>query len=160
MRMSCLPHTRYVDSTGTERQVLMRQLDTSQFRAFMAEHFGFGEAAEHDIDNVHIAFDPERVGTVCLRDVLNGLAHVSTVSLEQRASFYFSVWDLDGSGDLDKNEVRACVACHRRGYAHVGAGVTLPVSWCRHLLWSGDAYAPQRFRKDQLACRHRAEDAG
>lgn len=111
---------RYVLGLGTTRGRLLAKMDQAKFRAFMTKHFKFPESSHRDIDAVHMMFDDEKSGQVPLRDMINAFAQVLTTSIEERASFYFDVYDLDGSGALDKNEVRA--------WAGLGGPIRCPVT--------------------------------
>lgn len=46
---------------------------------------------------------------VRLRDMLNAFSQVTSKHLTEQVQFYFSLYDHDGSGSLDKSEVRHVV---------------------------------------------------
>ena len=56
------------------------------------------------------------------KSVFSGLAQVMAGTLDDKASFYFSLHDTDGNGDMDKSEVRRP---HPRGPSSLVLGFTL-----------------------------------
>jgi len=44
-------------------------------------------------------------GLATMRDIITAFGQVLTDTIEDRASFFFEVYDLDGSGSLDRNEI-------------------------------------------------------
>lgn len=44
-------------------------------------------------------------GRVRFKELLSGLSQVLTGSVEDRAKFYFDLYDIDGSGELDRGEL-------------------------------------------------------
>ena len=148
--VSCGFLRSYVLGLGTTRGRLLAKLDQAKFRSFMSM-FKFPESTHRDIDAVHMMFDDEKTGLVPLRDMINAFAQVLTTSIEERASFYFDVYDLDGSGSLDKNEVRACDAV---AHGHLFTRTSLLA------LSPGHAHAVDGVGEDQQARCGSAEHAG
>ena len=151
--VSCGFLRSYVLGLGTTRGRLLAKLDQAKFRSFMSM-FKFPESTHRDIDAVHMMFDDEKTGLVPLRDMINAFAQVLTTSIEERASFYFDVYDLDGSGSLDKNEVGGVwlPGCHT--YRQLFTRTTSLA------LSPGHAHAVDGVGEDQQARRRSAEHAG
>ena len=54
-------------------------------------------------------FDNDRSGLVDLKEFIIGLSNVSQTGRDNKVKFAFQIFDLDGSGYIDENELRKIV---------------------------------------------------
>jgi len=71
------------------------------------------------VNQVFSRFDADDSGFISLEELFNGLAQVMDGSVDAKAEFYFDLYDMDGGGTIDANEVRyvsggtSCCVCNR-----------------------------------------------
>lgn len=58
------------------------------------------------MSDLFIALDADGSGSLGLQELFYGLSQVVRGTKEQKAAFYFSLYDMDNSGEMDKDEVR------------------------------------------------------
>jgi len=88
-----------------------REMNLVSFRKFMQENF---ECATDDmtlVNNLFLAMDGDGSGSLDYQELFYGLSCVTPASKSEKAAFYFALYDMDGSGEIDKDEVPATHAC-------------------------------------------------
>lgn len=96
-----------------DRQRLLTMLSLKEFREFMQTWFMCDQYVDKMLvrvyDEIHADLNSRHETTgVRLREVFNALSQVMSKSLVEQVEFYFDLFDLDGSGSLDKGEVCRC----------------------------------------------------
>lgn len=82
-----------------------RDMTLVQFRKFMQDHF-FCTAEDMPLVNrLFLALDYDNSGSLDYQELFYGLSCVTHASKAEKAGFYFSLYDTDGSGEMDKDEV-------------------------------------------------------
>lgn len=58
------------------------------------------------VNQVFARFDADDSGFISLEELFNGLAQVMDGSNEEKSNFYFDLYDMDGGGSIEADEVR------------------------------------------------------
>ena len=61
------------------------------------------------VERLFSMFDSDKTGLIDLKEFVVGLSNVGTEARENKVKFAFQVFDLDGSGSIDKDELRKIV---------------------------------------------------
>lgn len=87
----------------------------TQFRLLMQTHFDISRDLMPVINRVFAILDRDHDGVLTAAEVFTGLAQVVNGSTEDRAAFYFAIYDRDGGGELDKDEILSMVLMCQEG---------------------------------------------
>ena len=90
-------NTTHADHTVTEWE----------FKTMMREHFDTSESSVKFFGRLYAMLDShtEKKDFVDLRDLLNALVQTLNTTEAQKAAFYFNLYDFDGSGSMDADEL-------------------------------------------------------
>lgn len=98
--------TKMVVSYGAKRGDMLEPLDKLALRGFIADKMGIDtDKHQSQVDRLHTECDLQKQGFVTARLVLSGFAEAIASNVSERARLFFEVYDLDGSGMLDRNEI-------------------------------------------------------
>lgn len=84
---------------------LTKKVDLVSFRAFLETEFGSEAKHREAVDKLYHQAVMEEEELPVLRDILSGVAQVLAPTTEAQIAFFFSMYDLDGNGTLDQNEL-------------------------------------------------------
>lgn len=87
------------------REHLIREHSLEEFTQFMTKFFDCQEDEEEHVALIFEAFDTEENGRVVLRDILNGFVQIMGTSMREQTEYYFDLYDMNGDGTLDRNEI-------------------------------------------------------
>ena len=90
---------RQRSAKGTDAAAINR----ADFRSLMEDFFGFHD--EILTGNMFDAMDRNQSGTIDFKELLGGLSTALRGEPEQRLDFYFSLYDMNGSGSIDDDEI-------------------------------------------------------
>ena len=76
-----------------------------QFRRFMVNEFHLSNEALPLANRLFNVLDVHDKNRVTFKDLMQGLGQVMAGSIESKAAFYFSLYDMDGSGEIDREEL-------------------------------------------------------
>jgi len=76
-----------------------------EFKSLMRDHFEISESSVKFFDRLYVMLDIEKNDHVDLRDLLNALVQTLNVNDAQKAAFFFNLYDFDGSGTMDADEL-------------------------------------------------------
>lgn len=82
-----------------------REMSLPIFRKFMMEQFGVGHEVLPMVNQLFRVLDDDGGGTLSWHELFVGLSQVMTGTNEERAAFYFDMYDVDGSGEMDHDEI-------------------------------------------------------
>ena len=95
-----------------------KAVNKREFRKIVQDYFKASTAAGKLIDSVFDAFDTDKSGTVEFKEFMEGLGMLATgypppepgtpaatKMYEEKVAFFFSMWDVDNSGEIDKDEL-------------------------------------------------------
>lgn len=94
------------------------ELTFPAFQKLMVAEFGVTQAVFPLLRRVYHHFDAavgDGNGSLSVHELFQGLSQVLTGSLEQRASFFFDLYDANSSGILDLTEIGALLSLTRSG---------------------------------------------
>lgn len=100
-----LQHLRAVWEDRQEKVGDGEGLTLPAFRSFMVDAVGVPKSMLQVCNRLFIVLDEDRSGTVDLTELLKGLGQIFSDDSRDRADFYFQLYDLDGSGDISRDEV-------------------------------------------------------
>eukprot|EP00500_Bicosoecida_sp_ms1_P012645 CAMPEP_0203835220 /NCGR_PEP_ID=MMETSP0115-20131106/73549_1 /ASSEMBLY_ACC=CAM_ASM_000227 /TAXON_ID=33651 /ORGANISM="Bicosoecid sp, Strain ms1" /LENGTH=1228 /DNA_ID=CAMNT_0050744297 /DNA_START=104 /DNA_END=3787 /DNA_ORIENTATION=- len=84
-----------------------KEMNLGQFRVFMVEEIGVPHSMVSFCNQMFKVVDLDKSGTVSLQELFRVLAQITSTSLAERAQFYFTLYDLDGSGELSREEIQS-----------------------------------------------------
>ena len=76
-----------------------------EFKQLMRDHFSTSENSVKFFDRAYGYLDKEKTDKVDLRDLLNALVQTLNITNGKKAAFFFYLYDFDGSGTLDADEL-------------------------------------------------------
>jgi Ca2+-binding EF-hand superfamily protein len=76
-----------------------------EFKQMMSDHFQSTQTSVKFFDRVYSIFDADHADKVDLRDLLNALVQTIDCSDAETAAFFFNLYDFDGSGTLEADEL-------------------------------------------------------
>jgi len=82
-----------------------REIALPAFRRFMQEHFHCEPGDMGLVNKLFLALDNDNSGNLDYQELFYGLSCVTRASKAVKADFYFSLYDADGSGEMDTDEV-------------------------------------------------------
>lgn len=95
----------YPGGPAALRKKLRSHVGKAAFVEFMRRCFEVTDAEELLVKDIFAAFDIANRDHIDLRGVLNGFAQILADTAPQRISFFFDLYDADGNGTLDPNEI-------------------------------------------------------
>lgn len=122
---------------GAGRRKMFEPLDMEEYLRVVASMFKLGDAMtpgsrllEH-MSEAYACMEAGSVGqAVTLRDVLNALTQVLTTDREAQVSMYFRLFDLDGNGELDGNEILLMVLTAKATICEAASSVIAMLKTC------------------------------
>lgn len=103
------------------RHRVMRKTD---FRKLMQDEFKTDQEALPLVDRVWDLMDKKGSGVVSFQQLFAGLAQMCTTSQEERAEFYFRLYDVDGNGAVDREELMALLMASQTSASEAAQRVT------------------------------------
>jgi len=76
------------------------------------------------INKIFDAFDTDKSGSIAWKEMFAGLTHIVSGTLDDKASFYFSLFDRNNNDQLETNEVLEAVLSSRAAANKSAADVT------------------------------------
>lgn len=80
-------------------------MNLQQFRSFMVDEFGTNPDMLPMVNSVFKRFDVDKSGFISMQELFNGLSQIMDGNVEDKSAFFFNLYDLDGGGDIDSDEV-------------------------------------------------------
>lgn len=109
-------------------------VDEEPFHEFIRSAFNILSSRAHELlTEIWNAVNPDMGEYVPWKALFSGLAQVMAGTLDDKASFYFSLHDGDGSGDMDKSEVCVPDAGCGMAWFHTSVCFVLSTDFGSHL---------------------------
>ena len=104
--MFCVARLRKVPELyAGHMHLLTQKINKPGFHDFMRKCFDCTDAVKDILDSMFDMMDSLKVGYLIIRVLLNNFAQMLCRTVTEQTRFYFTLYDIDGSGTLDSNEI-------------------------------------------------------